>query len=674
MLTRRITNAVRMPACPQRVVAGLLLMGLALPTSVTAQTVEWRAYGADIEGTKYSPLNQIDADNFNDLAIVWRESVLPDAVRGDRDVSASLAAQNTPLMADGQLYISSGFGTIAALDARTGELLWHDMPPDRDGEPFQRVRQTRGVAYWEDPSGDDTRVIGVVGSFLVAANAATGERYPRFGDDGEVDLRKGYDYGVMETFSWGSPPIVVKDVIIIGSSIQDVTNANAPALKEMPPGDVRGFDVRTGEQLWSFHSIPRPGEVGNETWLTALDQDQPSWEYSGNTNMWAWASADEELGYVYVPLSTPTNDYYGGYRPGDNLFAEAIVCLDARTGERIWHFQAVHHGIWDYDFPAAPNVVDIHVDGRSIQAVAAVSKQAFTYVFDRVTGEPVWPIEERPVAPGDVPGEWYSPTQPFPTKPPPFDQQGTSVDDLIDFTPELRQEALAIFERHVSGPLFTPPSLIDDGPDRNHGTLQMPGVVGGADWGGAAFDPDEGVLYVPSVHSESVIGITESEHPSSDMRLVANSITAVEGPQELPLFKPPYGRLVAIDLNEGEILWSVANGGGPRNHPALRDIPLPWLGQPGRVSPLVTKSLVLLGEGGNTGVPVLRSIWGGAGGKKLRAYDKATGAIVGEVDLPGGTTAAPMTYMLDGRQFILVTVGWDDLPSEYVALALPEAE
>ncbi len=654
------------------VVVCLTVITGATASPTTAQTTEWRAYGSDVEGSKYSPLDQIDADNFGDLEIVWRQSVLPDAVRGDRDVRASVAAQNTPLMADGRLYISTGLGTVAALDASSGEVLWHDTPPDRDGEPFERVRQTRGVAYWDDPQSEDARVIAVVGSYLVALNARTGARYQGFGHGGEVDLTQGYDDRTVETFSWGSPPIVVNDVVVIGSAMTDVTNPTMPAMKEMPPGDVRGFDVRSGEQLWSFHTVPREGEPGNETWLTALSQDRASWEYTGNTNMWAWASADEELGYVYVPLSTPTNDYYGGYRPGDNLFAEAIVCLDARTGQRVWHFQAVHHGIWDYDFPAAPNVVDIEVDGRVIEAVAVVSKQAFTYVFDRATGEPVWPIEERPVPPGNVPGEWYAPTQPFPTKPPPFDQQGTSVDDLIDLTPELRREALDIFTSHVTGPLFTPPTLIDDEPDGTQGTLQMPGVVGGADWGGAAVDPELGILYVPSVHSESVIGIVPSEHPRSDMNLVVHSLTAVEGPQELPLFKPPFGRLVAIDLNRGEILWSVANGDGPRGHPALRDLDLPMLGQPGRVSPLVTKSLVILGEGGNTGVVVLRSIWGGAGGKMLRAYDKMTGEILGEVELPGGTTAAPMTYMVDGRQYIVVTVGWEEMPSEYVALALPE--
>ena len=639
---------------------------------VNAQTTEWRSYGADVEGTKYSPLEQINAENFRDLEIVWRQSVLPDVVRGHRDVRASVAAQNTPLMVGGRLYISTGLGTVAALDATTGDVLWHDIPPSRNGEPFERVRQTRGVAYWDDPQSSDTRVIAVVGSYLVALNAETGSRYEDFGDAGEVDLREGYDDREVDTFSWGSPPIVVNGVVIIGSAISDVTNNTMPAMKEMPPGDVRGFDARSGEQLWSFHTVPREGEPGNETWLTALNQDRASWEYTGNTNMWAWASADEELGYVYIPLSTPTNDYYGGYRPGDNLFAEAIVCLDARTGQRVWHFQAVHHGIWDYDFPAAPNVVDIEVDGRTIQAVAAVSKQAFTYVFDRATGEPVWPIEERPVPTGNVPGEWYAPTQPFPSKPPPFDQQGTSVDDLIDFTPELRREALEIFTNHVTGPLFTPPSLIDNELGGTQGTLQMPGVVGGADWGGAAVDPEHGILYVPSVHSESVIGIVPSEHPRSDMNLVLHSLAPVEGPQELPLFKPPFGRLVAIDLNQGEILWSVANGRGPTGHPALKDLDLPDLGQTGRVSPLVTKTLVILGEGGNTGVVVLKPIWGGTGGKMLRAYDKLTGDVLGEIELPGGTTAAPMTYMVDGRQYIVVTVGWEDMPSEYIALALPE--
>jgi quinoprotein glucose dehydrogenase len=384
--------------------------------------------------------------------------------------------------------------------------------------------------------------------------------------------------------------------------------------------------------------------------------------------MWAWASADETLGYVYLPLTTPTSDYYGGHRPGGNLFAESLVCLDARTGRRIWHFQAVHHGLWDYDFPTAPNLVDLTVNGRKIKAVALVSKQAFTYIFDRVTGEPLWPIEERPVPKGDVPGEWYAPTQPFPTKPPAFDQQGVNVDDLIDFTPELREEAIKILDEYVYGPLFTPPTIIDERPGGKKGTIQVPGLVGGADWTGAGVDPETGILYVASVNSASVVGLIRSEHPRSNVNWVMKALALAPGPQGLPLFKPPYGRLVAVDLNKGEILWTVPNGDGPRDHPAIKHLNLPRLGQGGRVSPLVTKTLVFLGEGGSDGVVFLPP---GGGGKMFRAYDKATGDVVWEMQLPGGTTAAPMTYMVNGRQYIVVTVGWKGMPSEYVALALP---
>ena len=504
-----------MRACKLAPVALVTCFAAVAAAGVHAQDVEWRSYGSDVAGTKYSPLDQINRETIDALRIVWRQSVLPDAVRQGRNIEPPVGAQNTPLMADGRLYISTAIGTAAALDAASGALLWFDRPPDRDGQAFRRARQTRGVAYWADPRGGAARVVAVVGPYLVA--------------------------------------------------------------------------------------------------------------------------------------------------------------LDARTGERIWHFQAVHHGLWDYDFPAAPNVVDLWIEGRStpVKAVAAVSKQAFTYVFDRVTGKPIWPIEERSVPAGDVPGEWYAATQPFPTKPPPFDQQGTTADDLIDFTPELRQDALEVFRQYVSGPLFTPPSLVDDRPGGTRGTLQMPGVVGGADWGGAAVDPETGILYVPSVHHETVIGIVPSEHPRSDMRLVVEALEPVAGPNNLPLFKPPYGRLVAIDLNRGDILWSTANGDGPSDHPVLRHLDLPPLGQPGRVSPLVTKSFVFLGEGGNAGVVAMQPLWGGAGGKQFRAYDKLTGDVVWEMALPGGTTAAPMTYLLDGKQYIVVTVGWEDMPSEYIALALP---
>ena len=641
------------------------LLSLAASPLAGAQTGEWRAYSADAAGTKYTPLDQITADNAGDLRVVWRQSTIPDAIRQGSTVRAPAVVQNTPLMADGRLYVSTALGTVAALDATTGEVVWFDPLPDgatRSGS------SSRGVAYWRGRDGDDARVIAVVGSTLVALNARTGARYPDFGVDGEVDLTQGYDIRTVTEFRWRSAPLVVNDVVIVGSAITDIINDEMPARKEMPPGDVRGFDVRTGEQLWIFHTVPQEGEVGNETWLTRTDEDRASWEYTGNTNMWAWPSADEELGYVYLPLSTPTNDYYGGHRPGNNLFAESLLCLDARTGERIWHFQAVHHGVWDYDFPAAPNLVDITVDGRDIKAIAIVSKQGFTYVFDRVTGEPVWPIEERSVPEGNVPGEWYSPTQPFPTKPPPFEQQGVTVDDLIDFTPALRREAEEILAGYVSGRLFTPPTLIDERPGGTRGTVQAPGLVGGADWSGAALDPESGTLYVPTVRTPVVVGLTRSEHPRSNVAFVMQSIDIAEGPQGLPLLKPPYGSLVAIDLNAGEILWRVANGDGPRDHPALRDLDLPPLGQAGRVSPLVTSTLVFLGEGVDRGMPVLPE---DVGGKLFKAYDKATGAVVAEVELPGGVSGAPISYMANGRQYIVMPIAWSDMTSEWVALALP---
>ena len=635
-------------------------------TGTAGQTGEWRAYAADHAGSRYAPLGQINTETVHDLEIAWRQSTVPEATRQGNAMRAPSASQNTPLMARGLLYISTGLGVVAALDASTGEVAWVDTPSQADGVAPPRRSASRGVSYWTD--GNQARVLAVIGSQLVALDADTGERDLNFGDAGAVDLIQGYDDREVERFRWRSAPLVVNDMVIIGSMIGDIVSNTMPALKTMPPGDVRGFDVRTGEQRWIFHTIPREGETGNETWLTALNEDRASWEYTGNTNMWASPSADEELNYVYLPLSTPTSDYYGGHRPGDNLFAESLVCLDAATGERIWHFQAVHHGLWDYDFPAAPTLADITVDGRPIKAIAITSKQANTYVFDRVTGEPIWPIEERPVPRGNVPGEWYAKTQPFPTKPPPYDQQGVSLDDLIDFTPELRAEALTILNDYIWGPFFTPPSLIDDRPGGTQGTLVVPGLVGGTDWNGAGVDPESGILYVPSVHSGTVVGLGRSEHPRSDVDWVMTGARHIPGPQGLPLFKPPYGRLVAIDLNRGEILWTVANGDGPRQHPALTHLDLPPLGQGGRAAPLITKSLVFLGEGANVGAAFLPP---GSGGKLFRAFDKETGNIVWEIQLPGGTTAAPMSYMADGKQYIVVTVGWDDMESEYVALALP---
>ena len=645
-------------------IAAVGLTAVTDPGRATAQTVEWPAYAADQAGTKYLPLDQINADTVHDLEIVWRQPVIPDAIRNGVTTRGPVGSQTTPVMAGGLLYFSTGLGTIAALAPTTGEVVWNTGPSDDE-----RVRQTRGVAYWTD--GDDRRVVATLGPKLVSLDARTGERDPEFGEAGEVDLRLGL-MRPFPNFYWNAAPIIVRDVIIIGSFVEDITSNQLTANKESPRGDVRGYDVRTGELVWTFHTIPRENEFGVETWEADPVDDRASWEYSGNTNMWAHPTGDEEFGIVYLPLSTPTNDYYGGHRPGDNLFAESLVAVDVETGERLWHFQAIHHGVWDYDFASSAVLMDITVDGRVIKAVAQPSKQAFVYVFDRSTGDPVWPIEERPVADSNVPGERLAPTQPFPTKPPPFELQGVNVDDLIDFTPELRAEARMLLDQYEWGPMFTAPIVLDPRPGGKQGTIFSPGTAGGASWTGAGVDPETGILYVPSAYSQNVVALVPSEHPRADVRLVRQKYTPLPGPQGLPMFKPPYGRLTAIDLNQGDIAWQVPNGEGPRDHPAIQDLDLPWLGQPGRASVLITSSLVFLGEGGNTGVSALPQWYGGPGGKMFRAYDKASGDVVWEMELPGGTSGAPMTYMVDGRQYIIATVGWDDMASELVALALPE--
>jgi quinoprotein glucose dehydrogenase len=624
---------------------------------------DWPAYAGDKASTKYSPLDQIDKRTIKNLKIAWRRSGMPEELRDMYpNTLAPANYQHTPLMVDGLLYMSTAVGAVTALDPATGKTVWFDtLPPRPDGQGPARGGPTRSIAYWTD--GRDARIIANVGTNLVALNAKTGKRYADFGDNGQVDLLKGFERPITG-WRWSSGPLVVKDVVVIGgvpAPATDILNERAKAPKEMPPDDIRGYDVRTGKMLWTFHVVPRAGELGNDTWLN------DSWTYSGNSGVWSLISADEDLGYVYLPFETATGDYYGGTRPGNNLFAESIMCLDAKTGKRVWHFQTVHHGLWDYDLPAAPVLADITVNGRRIKAVAQVSKQAFVYVLDRVTGQPVWPIEERPVPQGNVPGEWYSPTQPFPTKPPPFDQQGVSEKDLIDFTPELKAEALKIVSEYKYGPVYTPPVLLGD-PAGPKGTILMPGTNGGADWGGASFDKETGILYVPSAHLPDVLALGKSLHPESTLPFVKQQTPRLGGPQGLPTpFKPPYARLVAIDLNKGDILWSVANGDGLRNHPAFKGLKLPPLGTPGRLAALVTKTFVFMGEGSDNGVGVPP----GGGGRMFRAFEKKTGKIAWEMELPAGTSGAPMTYLLNGKQYIVVAIGGRNIPGELVALALP---
>jgi glucose dehydrogenase len=640
----------------------LLVAGSAM-AQTGALNGEWRDYAGDNAASRYAPLDQIDRTNVGSLRIAWRRPAIDASIL---DVVPGLRAERsfraTPLMVDGVLYSPNGIGFVEAFDAGTGQTIWIE-PPFESGSAGYSGTSTRGVAYWTD--GSNERILVQRSSYLMALDARTGKPDPGFGDGGRVNLSEGL--GPDMSYTWSGAPLVIGDVVVLGMSPGD-TFASRTATR----ADVRAYDVRTGELRWTFHVIPQAGEYGVETW------DDESWRYTGHAPVWSLFSADEELGYVYMPVTAPTNDMYGGHRPGDNLFSQSIVCVDAKTGERIWHYQLSHHDLWDYDPPTAPILVDITVDGRPVKAAVQLTKQAFAFVFDRVTGEPVWPIEERPVPQSNVPGERTSPTQPFPTKPPAFDRQGATIDNLIDFTPELRAEALEIVKRYTIGPLFTPPTIRDDGPGGNLGTIELPGSVGGANWGGGAFDPETHILYVPSATSPFVADIEAGDPSVTDLRYVKGKRLWIGGPRGLPLFKPPYGRISAIDLDAGEIRWQVANGDGPRDNPAIADLDLPDLGNTGHPAPLLTKTLLFAGEGSDAAVTTARIPPGmpfdtapNYGEPWFRAFDKQTGAVLARIALPAGVTGAPMTYMDDGKQYIVVAVGGREHDPEWVALSLP---
>jgi quinoprotein glucose dehydrogenase len=613
---------------------------------------EWRYYSGDNGSKKYSPLDQINKDNVGRLKIAWRRPAL----------SAEFAASNpqlrvtnnyraTPIMVNGVLYASNAVGLAEAFDPETGKTLWTQKVP---AEGVRGSTANRGLAYWSE--GNEARLLTYTNSFLYALDPKTGEPFQNFGDGGKVDLAAGMG-PLMRTYRWNSTPLVVRDVVVMGSAMADQDSATK---KEGAPGDVRAFDVRTGKLRWTFRIVPRPGEEGNDTW------EEDAWAYTGAGNVWSLMSGDDDLGYVYLPTTSVTNDMYGGHRKGANLFSDCIVCIDAKTGRKIWHYQTVHHDLFDYDNPAAPILADVTVEGRRVKALVQVTKQSFAYVLDRTTGKPVWPIVERPVPQSTVPGEKTSPTQPIPTKPPAFDRQGISEDDLIDFTPELRAEAVAIMKKYRIGPLFTPPSVAGEGPNDTKGTIELAGSVGGADWTGAAFDPDTGMLYVPSMTNPFVANLLPGKPDETDLRYRAGSRELLQGPRGLPLIKPPYGRITAIDLNKGEMVWTVPNGEGPRNHPAIRDLHLGPLGQSVRAAPLATRTLLFVSEGDQVNVRTPPN----GGGKKLRAYDKATGKVVWETDLDAGTTGTMMTYLHKGKQYIVVAIGGQDHPAEFIALSL----
>ena len=623
---------------------------------------EWGSYASDAGSTKYTSLSEINRENFDKLEIAWAWT----SIDGELDLEGMLGSdaddisfgrlQATPLMVEGVLYMITALNQVVALDATSGELLWSfDPQAYLSGYSISPLGyHHRGVAYWSD--GTESRILFATNDgYLHSLNANTGVPDAAF-RGGRIDMTDGIpradrellDYSGAVPLGTVSPPIVVGDVLVVNQ-----ITSNRPHYKERPPTWVRGYNIRSGQLIWTFHTIPQGGEFGVETW------QEESWRYTGNGGVWTQMSADLELGYVYLPTEAPTNDYYGGHRPGDNLFTQSVVALNALTGERAWHFQMIHHGLWDYDTPAAPNLMNLTVDGREIRALAQVTKQGWAYVFDRATGVPVWPIPELPVPEGMIPGERTSPTQPFPTKPPAFVLQGLMEDDLIDFTPELRAEALDIIDNYVYGPIFTPASLPDQSTGKR-GTIFVPSAGGGANWPGAGFDPESNVLFVPASNGAFTPYMGTLPADESNFRYYRLQNRGVVGPRGLPLLKPPYSTITAFDMNRGEILWQVPNGDKMARvdaHPALDGLDLPPLGGGGRHPVLVTSTLLIHGQ--DMGY-----------GPNLIARDKATGEELARIELSGAPQSAPMSYAVDNKQYI--ALGINDAPTpKLVVFALP---
>ncbi len=620
---------------------------------------EWTQHRSDYASTNYAPLELVNKGNVKNLKILWRWK------SDNFGPAPEEYFKVTPLMVGGVLYFTAGWRrTVVAADARTGETLWIYRIDEGERTRFSpRQNSGRGVSYWRGENGESDRIIFITPGYqLIALNPENGQPISQFGKQGVVDLKTQLEGDidlVKSAIGSTSPPIIVNDVIVVGSCF---ATGLAPPSRNQIPGDITAYDVRSGERIWTFHTIPKEGEYGNESW------ENESWKYTGNVGAWTSFSADPELGLVYVPLEAATGDFYGGHRPGDNLFSQSIVCLDIKSGKRVWHYQTVHHDIWDYDLPAPPILADIEVDGKQIKALAQVTKQAFTFVLDRTNGNPVWPIEERQVPQSMIPGEKTSLTQPFPTKPAPFDEQEINDDLLIDFTPEIKQKAIEIAKNYHYGSLYTPIST-PELPDKL-GTLMLPGPTGGANWQGAVLDPGSNFMYVSSTTLPRPLAMY-TEPDVSDMDYVAgfakSVVPGLGGPFGLPLLKPPWGRITAIDLNSGEHVWMIANGDSPdwlTNHPKLKGIELPRTGKPDRVGLLVTKSLLFAGEGSG-----LYSAPGG-GGNMFRAHDKNTGEILAEIELPANQAGIPMTYAINDKQYIVVAVGAPGHPGELICLGL----
>jgi glucose dehydrogenase len=670
---------------------------------------EWPYYTADVRGSRYSPLDQINASNFNQLEVAWRFKT------DNLGTRPEFKLEGTPLMVKGVVYATGGTRrSVVALDAKTGELIWvHAEKEGARAVNAPRQLSGRGLSYWTDGKGDDRVIYVTTGYRLVALNAKTGVPVPGFGTNGVVDMKVGAVVGKgqqidLESGEIGlhSTPTVAKDTIIVGSSFREGLTVKT---HNNTKGLVRAWDAKTGKLLWTFNTIPRPGEFGNDTW------EKESWAINGNTGVWTQITVDEELGLVYLPVEDPTSDLYGGHRPGDNLFGDSLVCVDLKTGQRKWHYQIVHHPIWDYDMPAAPLLVDINVDGKPVKAVAQATKQGILYVFDRVTGKPVWPIEEKPVPQTDVPGEKTSPTQPFPSKPPAYSRNGVLESDLVDFTPEIKAQALEVAKRYRLGPVFLPPLVSK--PEGPLAALTSGTLSGGVNWPGSAYDPEMHAFFTHACNAcISPLGLVPPPKEFSDLDYVMGTAgqtfrpivgggegEAADAPrpargatppapptppaaggrgaapagggggfgatvQGLNIVKPPYGVIVGINLDKGDLMWSVPHGDTPdnvRNHPALKGVDIPKTGQQGNLGIVVTKTLIIAGD------PLVTTTADHPRGGMLRAYDKQTGKQVGAVFMPAAQSGSPMTYMVDGKQYIIVAISGGNYSGEYVAFSLP---
>jgi quinoprotein glucose dehydrogenase len=690
-------EAMTMPRCYRPYLfAWITIAACAQPGLHGTSNGEWPSYAGDLNNYRYSPLDQINAANFNKLEVAWRFKTDNLGTRPEYKL------EGTPLMVNEVLYATGGTRrSVFALDAQTGEILWvHGEHEGPRAAAAARQLSGRGLSFWTDGKGDDRILYVTSGYRLVCLDAKTGLPVKSFGDGGRVDMKTFAVYGTGQPIDLtqgeiglhSTPAVTHSGVVIVGSSFRE---GNAPKTHNNTKGLVLAFDVRTGKKLWQFNTIPRPGEFGNDTWLNE------SWATNGNTGVWTQVAVDEQLGLAYLPVETPTSDYYGGQRPGDNLFAETLVAVDLKTGRRKWHFQLSHHPIWDYDISSAPILADISVDGRAVKAVIQPTKQCWLFVFDRATGKPVWPIEERAVPQSDVPGERTSPTQPFPTRPPAYSRQGVSLDDLIDFTPQLHAEAVEIAKQYRLGPMYTPPAESKAGGP--WATLVLPSPAGGTNWPGAAYDPETHTVYAYAQETITPLGLVRPPNKDfSDMDFImgragqtfrAGGRAPSEGSgadvapppapaagrggggggfnvRGLPLLKPPYGHISAINLDKGEIVWQVPNGETPdfvRNNPALSGLNIPNTGQPGYdAGTLVTRTLVIQGDTQVTTTPSHPR------GAMLRAYDKASGKELGAVWMPAPESGSPMTYSAGGKQYIVVAISGGNYSGEYLAFTLPE--